>query len=102
MPPAETVFLRSIVKQFTGAARRPRYSGRDPGCPGPPDGADENATVGFLVVQVRGLGTVPGKIPQAPALMSRNRNDARASFQPAAFKSSTLEWRPERWLAHDA
>src|SRR5260370_33446847 len=37
---------------------------------------DENATAGFLVVQVRGLGTVPGNIPQASArLTSRHRND---------------------------
>jgi hypothetical protein len=38
---------------------------------------DENATVGILVVQVRDLGTVPGKIPQASvSLTLRCRRDA--------------------------
>src|SRR5437879_4197447 len=79
MPPVATVFLRSVVKQLTGTPRRPRYPGRYPGRPGPPGGTDENATVGFLVVPVRGLGTFPGKIPQATArLTPRNRSEARA------------------------
>jgi hypothetical protein len=67
-------------------------------------GTDENATAGFLVVQVRGLGTVPGKIPQAAARLTSA--PTLAKFQPLqnfnACKISTLEWRPDRWLAHHA
>lgn len=36
-------------------------------------GTDENATAGFLVVQVRGLRAVPGKIPQASARLTSYR-----------------------------
>ena len=41
------------------------------------DRTDENATVGILVVQDRGLGAFPGKIPQASARLTlRCRRDA--------------------------
>jgi hypothetical protein len=49
-------------------------------------GTDENATAGFLVVQVRGLGTVPGKIPQAAARLTSA--PTVANFKPC--KISTL------------